>query len=102
MSELWGYAGEQNILNTKRYIVFQCRQCGLPTYCRSDHKSRCCSRCGYVNPVCFSKVRVIGFADDCWLASEMVKQAKVRSDLFRSYHTRTQTHTINYKRQKTK
>lgn len=82
------------MLNMKKYVVFQCRQCGLPTYTRNSQKTHQCSRCGYVNPVNFKKIRVLYQTDDVFVACEAVKQAKVRKDLFKSYHTRTRTHTF--------
>jgi hypothetical protein len=79
----------------KKYVVFQCSECGLPQYARNDRKSRECPRCSVVNVIEFAKIKVLLQTDSVKEAFEAVAYAKMRKDLF---VLRDPTHTRSHSR----
>jgi len=77
----------------KKYVVYQCANCGVPQYGRNDRKTRECVRCHYTNHIDFRKIKVLLQTDSVKEAFEAVAYAKQRKDLFvqRPAHTRTRT-----------
>ena len=84
------------ILNTlKKYVVYQCGNCGLPQYARNDRATRQCIKCTFINDLTnHQKIKVLLQTDNVKEAFEAVAYAKMNRDVFpQRLHTYTQRHT---------
>ncbi|MFX0067526.1 MAG: DUF1922 domain-containing protein [Promethearchaeota archaeon] len=62
----------------KRYIIFVCGNCGLPLFTKETQKTRKCPRCDY--SIKIGRARKIGYADDGFEASKIVRFIKLPKD----------------------
>ena len=84
------------MLNTlKKYVVYQCANCGLPQYARNDRATRECVKCSFINRIDnYQKIKVILQTNNVKEAFEAVSYAKMNRDVFpQRLHTLTSRHT---------
>lgn len=79
----------------KKYVVYQCINCGIPQYARNDRDSRQCVKCSFINRIDnHTKIKVILQTDNVKEAFETVAYAKMNRDVFpQRIHTHSPRHT---------
>ena len=71
------------MLNMKKYVVYQCANCGLPQYARNDRATRECVKCSFINRIDnYKKIKVLLQTDNVKEAFEAVALAKMRKNVF--------------------
>lgn len=63
-------------MNEPRYLVYLCRRCGNPSMTRSNQKTSQCRKCGYVNPVEETRLKILLRTDDMKVAQAAIQHAK--------------------------